>query len=568
MNGQAADFFVGKHRIPVNLIPLGIKIGFQFSYHKPLIDEIKNLEGARWNGGMWTANLSWRNRFALRLLTRSAQAERYFQPAKIPESFKWRADPWGDQAEFLAHVLAKRRVVIAAEVGTGKTFPVIEAADYIQPSKPLYVTSKTGILATNRELRKWGGRTKWTMLTYEGFKRAMMNWEGAAPDFVVFDESTAIKSMQAARTKAALHLSHGMEAEYHDETEFVVVMSGSATPKDYTDWWSQCEVARPGFIREPNIYKFRERLGVYQMLDGDFGRYPKLLQWRDGKECKSCLTEEATELDKLILKPDKTCKECKGTGLVSNEIELLSRRLAPLVMEGSKKGLPDIRFEQVILDPSAEILRVADALVEASPSAIEALNILRQLSDGFVYDDDGKPDYVETPKDNALLQLLGHYDECRRGIVFGAYYGSIDRVCRVVEGAGWKVWKTDGRGTTTWDGRSAESAYNEFQDDREDLKICYVAHPGSGGKALTLTKSPWACFYSNSFNGEDRIQGEGRGHRPGMDLNKGFTVYDLFHLATDMLVWNNLNTKKSNQKVVMDEIRATLDRQKRMRAGL
>jgi hypothetical protein len=138
--------------------------------------------------------------------------------------------------------------------------------------------------------------------------------------------------------------------------------------------------------------------------------------------------------------------------------------------------------------------------------------------------------------------------------VFGAYHASIDRITAVANAMGWKVWKMDGRGTSTWDGRSGEAAYAEFQDDKEDLKILYVAHPASGGKALTLTRSLWAAFFSNTFNGEDRTQGEGRGHRPGKDLNRGFTVWDFIHLPTDLLVLENLLNKKELERVPKAEI--------------
>ena len=57
-----------------------------------------------------------------------------------------------------------------------------------------------------------------------------------------------------------------------------------------------------------------------------------------------------------------------------------------------------------------------------------------------------------------------------------------------------------------------------------------VGQADSAGTGLTLTASNEIVYYSNSFNGEARMQSMHRIHRPGMDINKGALITDLIHL--------------------------------------
>jgi hypothetical protein len=86
-------------------------------------------------------------------------------------------------------------------------------------------------------------------------------------------------------------------------------------------------------------------------------------------------------------------------------------------------------------------------------------------------------------------------------------------------------------------------------------RVVYIAHPGSGGTSVTLTKSPSEFYYSNDFNGEYRIQSEDRIHRMGMDVNRGATIIDVVHLPTDEKVLKNLKAKRDLQAMTLGEIK-------------
>ena len=75
---------------------------------------------------------------------------------------------------------------------------------------------------------------------------------------------------------------------------------------------------------------------------------------------------------------------------------------------------------------------------------------------------------------------------------------------------------------------------------------------------LTLTASPSIVYFSNDFNAESRIQSEDRIHRPGMDVNRGATIYDLIHLPTDRTVLDNLRAKRVLQDMTLGSLNEAL----------
>jgi hypothetical protein len=86
-----------------------------------------------------------------------------------------------------------------------------------------------------------------------------------------------------------------------------------------------------------------------------------------------------------------------------------------------------------------------------------------------------------------------------------------------------------------------------------------VGQPGAAGMGLTLTASPSIVYWSNDFNAESRIQSEDRIHRPGMDLNRGATIYDLVHLPTDLHILSNLKKKRDLQALTMGDFSAIVE---------
>ena len=397
-------------------------------------------------------------------------------------------------------------------------------------------------------------------------------------------------------------------------------MSGSPSPNSPLDWWSQCEIACPGFIREGKIQRFRERLALFEMAESPVGgKYPKLITWYDDEnKCKKCgKPENYADHDQKWMTAESYHQYEKSF----NEVSYLYERMKGLVQVVFKKDcldLPDKIYRIIECPPSREILNAARIIEDTAPSAIKALTLMRELSDGFQYieqptgevticegcngqghriekrycgetDEVQKPfaeeDYEEVerncsickgtgkqniqrriavqvpcPKENALIDVLDEHDDIGRLVIYGGFTGTIDRIVSIVEKYNWKYIRVDGRGweTNLITGSDDTELLQAFQDKTQDDKICFIGQPGAAGMGITLTASPTICYYSNDFNAESRIQSEDRIHRPGMDVNLGATIIDLIHLPSDLLVLKNLQKKRDLQGLTLGEMKQAI----------
>ena len=603
----------GQYRLPVTIICEGKRLFFKFRFHKGMMAEIKSMQGARWHGfekppvKMWSIDNCARNLFQL---SRMAGEKPYARFDTDLIDVEVSRPLYAHQLEMLRHALTRRMCIFACEMGTGKTLAAIETMERanIASGEVWYVGPKSGVKAVKREFIKWDCKIEPRWMTYAGLVSVMKEWiEGEpAPRMVIFDESSKVKTPTSQRSQAALALANFVREEHPDDG-YIVCMSGTPAPKVPTDWWHQCEVAYPGFVKEGTIGKFKMRLCIIENRENmSGGVYPHIVTWLDDKnKCAICGEYEEGHTT------NHTFKESK------NEVEYLYKRLKGLVLVKFKKECLDLPEKQYIIKyakPEVDVLRTAKSIRNTAPRVITALTLLRELSDGFQYTDEevGKdtcthckgtgrtespeqdgadleiicdacggvgsvPRFVRgtielgSPKDALLIEELEMHEDVGRLVVWAGFTGSIDRVVAICHKYGWATLRVDGRGYEGIDALG-ETVESDTFLDAMDLshprfkmllerypKLCYVGHPQAGGMALTLTGSPTEVYYSNDFNGEARMQSEDRFHRAGMDTNRGARVVDFIHLPTDELVLNNLKQKKKLQALSMGDLEAALN---------
>jgi hypothetical protein len=195
---------------------------------------------------------------------------------------------------------------------------------------------------------------------------------------------------------------------------------------------------------------------------------------------------------------------------------------------------------------------VARTIANTAESSATALIKLRQLSDGFQYRADKTPLMVDTPKDDALVQIL-EKNFSGRIIIYAAFRASVDKVVGICRAHGWNVLRVDGRGWTTYG--DCEDNPEDFQK-KDDRYLAFVGNPGASSKGLTLTAADTIVFYSNGFKAEDRWQAEDRIHRAGCT---GANIIDLIHLPSDLSILKNLRAKRHGQDSTLEEIRELYD---------
>lgn len=599
-------FVVGKYYVDVALTEDENRYYFKFRYHKGLMAKIKMMKGARWHPDIksWSAVKCQRNEFQLDYLMGKNPYAKWDRPLLdvTPNRLLFEV-----QREMLAHTYTHKQVIIAAEMGLGKTLYTFELIELSHkedgPREWWYVAPKNTCIAIKREMAKWNFKLQLNLMTYEAMCKAVKNWPPGtpAPFGIIFDESHYLANATTQRTQYAMHLADSMRADWEDP--YIVLMTGTPQPKKPTSWWCMCEVARPGFLIEGDQHKFQKTMAVVvekESISG--GSYPDIVAWRStDKICDICGEGEDSIQHMADVDPDAHVYKP-----AVNEVARLYTRMQGMTLVRLKKNcldLPDKVYREIYLEPDRQILNAAKLIAKTGGGAAMVQVLLRELSDGFQYEDlptgkqvtcpgcngSGEQIYSEvtghetevsepssvcgrckgqktvpeitrqttwigSPKQEALREVLAEHEQYNRLVVFAGFQASVDVCVETAQKEGWVTIKIDGRGIDS----PFEKPLDVFESDSEQ-KICYVGHPGSGGTGITLVKSPTICYYSNTHNAVERWQSEDRIHRIGMDVNRGANIIDLFHLPTDKLILDRLKLKKNLQDVSIGELMECLN---------
>ena len=620
-----------KYKVPVTITEEKGRLVLNFKYCPALLAEVKAMEGAKWHGfdlpprKVWSVAKSSRNLFTFEWLMGNNVFAEYDKPLVEVDLSKYEG-VYPHQVEMVSHGLTRRRCIWSCEMGTGKTLAAIILMELSGFREWWWIGTRSSLRAVEYEFRKWKAKVIPTFYSYDSLKKVVEGWESGkkAPRGIIFDESSRLKTPTAQRSLAAKAISESMEKDWGKDA-FVILMSGSPAPKDPCDWWMQGEVAKPGFIREGNIFKFKQRMCVMREQNGLNGIYKELVTWLDDeRKCKKCgkFKEDPGHETSVF----GVGEEAHTFVPSINEVQHLYKRLNGLVLVKFKKDvlkfLPEKRYETITLTPTSSIIRTAKTLARTAKNVITGLTLLRELSDGFQYIekvvgqetcprcagstlveeyfDPKDPERrlfdvqnveglekrkikcdtcngtakvniyertvqeVPCPKEDALVDLLDAHEDAGRIVIYGGFTGSVDRVVTICHKEGWATIRVDGRGwsATEYNGDPIDCSdlVTLFQDRKNDYpRVAFVGQPGAAGMGLTLTASPGIVYWSNDFNAESRIQSEDRIHRPGMDLNRGATIYDLIHLPTDLHILNNLKKKRDLQAMTMGDFSAIVD---------
>lgn len=491
---------------------------FKFPFSRDLLDEIKSLSGRKWHPDekVWSAPVNSRNDIAIKFLTYDEEEDDPF------ERFDWEIEQhefkrplWPHQQELANFALTRHYCIMAAEQGTGKTLALIETMEKsgMTDSDVWYVAPLSALEAVRLEFKKWKCLVKPQLMTYNRLTRIVKEWDEdtPVPKMIIFDESSKLKTPVSQRSMAAQYIADAVR-EVHTDNGFVILATGTPAPKDPGDWWKQCEVAYPAYIREGSLKQFVRRLAKYEYVETDAGSYPELITWWDNEDkCANC--GEFKDVHDAH-RPDCTFQPSV------NELEELHERLQGLVYVLRKKDcqeyLPDKHYRIVRCRPNQEILDNAKKIADFAESSIETLIGCRALSDGFQYYkeqvgevpcprcnatgtaeefvrdedeeedcfddeeyfDDLPEDYdfekqettclkcggsgkvpkfrrnylkMDSPKLKKIEDLLEEFEDSGRVIIYAGFQASVDRITELCLSKRWAVFRVDGR---SWKGYS------------------------------------------------------------------------------------------------------------------
>ena len=372
-----------------------------------LKDELKAMRGSHWHGRsddedgrkIWSVEDCHRNRFQLGFLM-GEDVYAWFDRDLIRHDYSGTrlngtlTPMMPHQCDLSDSGLTYHYQLWAAEMGVGKTLAAQKVIEMSGVRYWWWVGPKSSIPNIKREFAKWGfnssGPIRIEFITYEELKIRVDTWQPGTelPQGVIFDESSRLKGETSQRSLAAQRLADWIREKFGLDG-YVIEMSGTPSPKSPLDWWRQCEIAWPGFLKEGSQKALEQRCGFVVMQQYDTGTFPKRIGWKDDEcKCKYCGLQDAEgphELDGII-DPD----EFHPFEPSVNEVGYMYERLKGLVVIKHKRDcltLPDKRYRKIICKPNPSVLRVATAITESAPNTITGLTLLRELSDGFQYRD-------------------------------------------------------------------------------------------------------------------------------------------------------------------------------------
>jgi SNF2 family DNA or RNA helicase len=395
-------------KVPVTLRYVDGRIEFVKSPFA-LKSEIKAMAGSRWHGyiegdkrKIWSVADCPRNRFQLGYLEGKDVYE-WFDRDLVRHEYRRPLMP--HQRDMADAGLTYHFQIWAAEMGCGKTLSAQEVMERSGAGFWYWVGPKTSLPNIRREFRKWNmdPAILVEMMTYEALVRKVDDWKDGdqLPQGVIFDESSKLKTPTAQRSKAAQSLADMIRAEYGFDG-YVILMSGTPSPKSPINWWSQAEIAWPGFLREGSVKALEQRLAFMADKQFDAGVFKKRIGWKDDESkcgiCGETEIEGPHELDG-ITDPDDYHEFVPS----KNEVAYMYERFSGLVIIKHKKdclALPEKRYRKIVCKPTASTLRVAQAIAASAPNVVTGMTLLRELSDGFQYREvkDGKTKCPHCPE--------------------------------------------------------------------------------------------------------------------------------------------------------------------------
>jgi len=379
-----------------------------------LKDEIKAMNGSKfdWDSKTWSVANCDRNWFQIKYLLNQNPYAWFERPLKEFEYRDFEVD--GETKTLMPHQafmantgLTYHYQLWGAEMGTGKTLSAQMVMEKSGIKDWFWIGPLKSMDNIKIEFRKWGlpEDINVHMTTFERIVKYMRNRKPGdpIPQGLIVDESSRCKEPTTKRTLAIQKLADMIRAEYGMEG-FVILMSGTPSPKSPLDWWSQCEIVWPGFLKEGSKKALNLRLAFLDEVKFDDRTVQKRSGWRDDEnKCHFCgkyqlvVCEDCAKLKK----PDPECRFCVHHDDEEdhrwkksvNEVEYMYDRLDGLVRILHKKDcidLPPKQYEADVCEVSPSTMRVARALRAAATSVMQGMTWLREVSDGFLYKDEVK----------------------------------------------------------------------------------------------------------------------------------------------------------------------------------
>ena len=331
--------------------------------------------------------------------------------------------------------------------------------------------------------------TNYEALNNEELFKLFMDW---GPEVLVFDESHRLKSGKADRTKFSMALSK--------KAKYVGILTGTPILNNAMDLFTQFMILDKGRTFGKNFFVFR---GMYfQDKNAWMPRERYFPNWQVKPGALSAISEKIKTVASLAKK-----EECLD--------------LPPFVRKTIKVGMSPEQKRMYHEMEQDFVTFINDSAVVATLAITKAIRLMQILS-GFTKTDVGDiVELVNTPREQALYEILQDLVPNHKVIVWAVYqenYKTIARVCDKL-----KVKYVELNGNVSNNNRYKN--VDTFNNDPECRVV--IAHPASAGEGINLVVSDYYVRYSKNFSYGESVQSEARNYRGGSNIHEKVTGIDL-----------------------------------------
>jgi SNF2 family DNA or RNA helicase len=328
--------------------------------------------------------------------------------------------------------------------------------------------------------------------------------ETSRAPMMVIDESTTIRSPDAARTEAVIALGERAAARR--------IMTGLIAPRAPLDLYTQFQFLDWRILGHRSFYSFRERYAVMKRVD-----FKQVIRGKDG-------TERKAPPRPIIVGYRR-----------SEELHALTAPYSYRVLKEQCLDLAPKTYAVREVEPTPQQAKAYQDLLRRATTELESgahvtathilTGILRrhQVLCGHVVDEEGRLHDIPDRRVAALSEVLAEHGG--KAIVWVTYTHTLDKVRAALE-------REYGRGSTAaFHGGNRSTRHEDEARFLGDPRCRFmVATQSAGGRGNNWTVADLVVYYANSPDLEHRMQSEDRAHRRGQ--TRPVTYVDLMVRGT------------------------------------
>ena len=338
----------------------------------------------------------------------------------------------------------------------------------------------------------------------------------ASQALLAVDESTAIKSPKASRTKALIKMS--------ELAKYKRILTGFPVTQSPMDLWAQCRFLDKTLLGDcgDNYFQYQYRYAVMKKQSVGTHSFNRVVGYRNLEELSGFLKNFSSR----VMKED--CLDLPAKIYTQRSVAL-SGDQTRIYDELKKYSLAHIEDEEFM----------------TANNVMTQLLRMQQVLSGHTKVDSGD---VKEIKDNRLNELLDCLEEVEgKVIIWSRFRYDVKRITEALKK------KYGPSSTVTYFGDTSDEARSTaIENFQEGDARFFVGNPQTGGYGITLTAAQTVIYFANSFDLAIRMQSEDRAHRIGQTEHVNYI--DLISEGTiDEQIVKALRNKMDIASVVMGE---------------